>query len=185
VCVCVCVYVCSMLNLFIQNFHSFFLNIYLHFKCYLFSGFPSANPLSYTPLPCFYESAPPPTYPLLSHCLSILLHWGIMPSQEQGPLLPLMSEKATSAPSVLSLTPLLGSPCLGRWLAVIIYISIGQDLTEPLKRQLYQAPVSKHFLLSTIVSEFCVCMWDASPGGVVSRWPFPQSLLPSLSLYLL
>jgi hypothetical protein len=28
-----------------------------------FPGFPSANPLFHHPLPCFYEGAPPPTYP--------------------------------------------------------------------------------------------------------------------------
>jgi hypothetical protein len=36
---------------------------------------------------------------------------------------------------------------------------------EPLRRQLYQAPVSKHFLASTIVSGFGVCIWDGFPGG--------------------
>jgi hypothetical protein len=40
--------------------------------------------------------------------------------------------------------------------AVSIHICIGQDLTEPLRRQLYQAPVSKHFLASAIVSGFVV-----------------------------
>jgi hypothetical protein len=36
--------------------------------------------------------------------------------------------------------------------------------------------VSKHFLASAIVSGFGVCRWDGSQGGVVSRWPFLQSL---------
>ena len=58
-----------------------------------------------------------------------------------------------------------------------------QDLEEPLRKQLYQTPVSKHFLGSTIVSGFGI--WDASPGGAVSRWPFLQSLFHILSLYLL
>ena len=66
-----------------------------------------------------------------------------------------------------------------------ICICIGQDLAEPLRRQLYQAPVSKHFLASAIVSGFGVCMWDGSPGGAVSGWPFLQSLLHALSLYFL
>jgi hypothetical protein len=56
------------------------------------------------PLPCFYEGAPPPTYPLPFHCPSIPLHWGIKPSQDQGPPLPLMPDKAPWAPLVLLLT---------------------------------------------------------------------------------
>jgi hypothetical protein len=59
-----------------------------------------------------------------------------------------------SAPSVLSLTPPLGSPCSVQWLTVSICIWIGQALAESLRRQLYQAPVSKHFLASAIVSGF-------------------------------
>ena len=42
---------------------------------------------------CLYEGAPPPTHPLLPHCSSIPLHWGIKPPQDQGPPLPLMSDK--------------------------------------------------------------------------------------------
>jgi len=53
--------------------------------------------------------------------------------------------------------------------------------TEPLRRQLYQAPVSKHFLASAIVTGFGGCIWDGSPGGAVSRWPFLQSLIHSSS----
>jgi len=44
------------------------------------------------------------------------------------------------------------------------------------RRQLYQAPVSKHFLASAIVSGFGVCMWDEFPGRAVSGWPFLQFL---------
>ena len=36
----------------------------------------------------------PSTHPLLPSCPGILQHWGIKPSQDQGPLLPLMSDKA-------------------------------------------------------------------------------------------
>jgi hypothetical protein len=90
-----------------------------------------------------------------------------------------------SASSVLSLTPPLGTPCSVQWLAASIPICIGQALTEPLRRQLCQAPVSKHFLASTKGSEFRVCIWDGSPGGAVSGWPFLQSLLYFLSLYFL
>jgi hypothetical protein len=51
------------------------------------------------------------------------------------------------------------------------------------RRQLYQAPVSKHFLASAVLSGFDVCRWDGSLGGVVSGWPFFWSLLHSLSLH--
>jgi hypothetical protein len=96
-----------------------------------------------------------------------------------------MGLQTTSAPTGLALTSPLGSLCSVQWLAVSIHICIGQDLAEPLRRQLYQAPVSKHFLESAIVSEFGVCMWDRSPGGAVSGWPFLQPLLYSLFLYFL
>jgi hypothetical protein len=89
-----------------------------------------------------------------------------------------------SAPSVFSLTPVLGYPCSVR-LAVSIHICIGQVLAEPLREQPYHAPVSKHFLASAIVSGFGVCRWDGSPGEAVSRWPFLKSLLHSLSLHFL
>jgi hypothetical protein len=42
---------------------------------------------------------------------------------------------------------------------------ICQALVEPLRRQLYEAPVSKHLLASTIVSGFGDYIWDGSPGG--------------------
>ena len=58
---------------------------------------------------------------------------------------------------------------------------ICQALAEPLRRQLYQAPVSKHLLASTTVSGFGDCLWDGSPGGAVSRWSFLQSLLQNLN----
>jgi hypothetical protein len=108
-----------------------------------FPGFSSAYPLSHPP--CFYEGAPTPTHLLLPHSHSIPLHWGIKLSQDPGPLLPLMPDKAPSAPLVLPLTPPLGSLCSDRWLAESIRICISQDLLEPFLRQLYQALVSKHF----------------------------------------
>ena len=138
-------------------------NIYIPFP-----GFPSVNTLFQPPLPYFHEGAPPLPYLLLPHCPSIPLHWDSKPSQDQGPLLPLMPDKAPSASWVLPLTPPLASLCSVQWLAVSIHICIGQDLEDPLRRQLYQAPVSKHFLESAIVSGFGVCIWDGSPGRVVS-----------------
>jgi hypothetical protein len=92
-----------------------------------------------------------------------------------------MGLQTPSAPWVLSLAPPLGISV--RWLAESIHLCICQALAEPLRRQLYQAAVSKHILASTIVSAFGDCIWDGSPGGTVSGWPFLQSLLHTLSLY--
>ena len=67
-------------------------NIYIPFP-----GFPSVNTLFQPPLPYFHEGAPPLPYLLMPHCPSIPLHWDSKPSQDQGPLLPLMPDKAPSA----------------------------------------------------------------------------------------
>ena len=83
---------------------------------------PSANP---HPIPPYPASIRELTHPLPPHHPSLPLHWGIKPSQDQRPPLPLMPDKASSAPSVLPLTPLLGSLCSVRWLAVSIRICIG------------------------------------------------------------
>jgi hypothetical protein len=69
-------------------------------------------------------------------------------------------------------------------LALYICICIAPDLAEPLNEKLYLAPVSKHFFVSAIVSEFGVSRWDASLGGAVSRWLL-QFLFHSLSLHFL
>jgi hypothetical protein len=68
-------------------------------------------------------------------------------------------------------------------LAASIHIYIGHALAKPLREELYQAPVSKHFLVLAIVSGFGVCRWDGSLGGAVSAWPYLQFLLYSLSLH--
>jgi hypothetical protein len=73
-----------------------------------------------------------------------------------------------SSPSNLSLTPPPRILCSVQWLAGSICLCICQALAEPLRRQLYQAPVSKHFLASIIVSGFGDRIWDGSPGGAVS-----------------
>jgi hypothetical protein len=138
-----------------------------------FQVFPLQTSYPTPPLPCFYEGTAPPTHPLPPHHPSIPLHCSIKPSQDQGPPLPLMPDKAPSASSVLPPTPPLGYLCSVQWWATSIHISIVQDLAQPLKRQLYQAPVSKHFLSSVIVSGlssaivsgFGVCIWDGFPGG--------------------
>jgi hypothetical protein len=88
------------------------------------------------------------------------------------------------APSVLCLTPPLGTPCSVQWLAVSICLCICQALAEPLRRRLYQTPVSMHFLASTIVSAFGDCIWDGSPRG--SLWmAFPSDSAPHfVSIFL-
>jgi hypothetical protein len=53
-----------------------------------FPGFPSENPVSHPLSPCSL------THPLPLPCPGIPLHWGIEPSQDQGPLLPLMTVEA-------------------------------------------------------------------------------------------
>jgi hypothetical protein len=83
-----------------------------------------------------------------------------------------MGFQTTSTPSVPSLTPLLGTPCSVQWLAVNIRLCICKALAWPLRKQPYRAPFSMCFLPSTIVSGFGNCIWDESPGGIVSGWPF-------------
>jgi hypothetical protein len=121
VCLSVCVPVCVPAIMKDESARCVFLFLYFIFNWlfYLFtfqmlflSQFPLCTP-SHPPLPCFYEGAPSltyPLYPLPPHHPSILLHWGIKPSLNQGLPLPLMLDKAPSAPSVLPLSPLLGSP---------------------------------------------------------------------------
>jgi hypothetical protein len=116
----------------------------------------------------------PPTHslPLPLHLLSIPLHWGIKPSQDQGLPLLLMPDKTLSAPSVLPLTPPLGSLCSVWWLTVSICICIGQDLSGASQDTAVLGSCCKHFLASAIVSGFGVCMGEGSSGGAVSGWPF-------------
>jgi hypothetical protein len=99
-------------------------------------------------------------------------------------VVPPLGLQTPSAPWVLSLAPPLGNLCSVQWLAVSIHFCICQALAEPLRRQLYHAPVSKLLLTSTIVSGICNYIWDGSPGGTVTDWPFLQFLLHTLYLYL-
>ena len=69
--------------------------------------------------------------------------------------------------------------------AVSIYLCICQALAETLRRQLYQAPVSKHLLTYTKVSGFGNCIWDGSLGGAVSGRPFLQASTFNYSLSVL
>jgi hypothetical protein len=74
-------------------FFSFFIRyfLYLHFKCYspswfLFQNPPTPSSLSPPPSPCS------PANPLPLPGLGIPLYWGLEPSQDQEPLLPLMTD---------------------------------------------------------------------------------------------
>jgi hypothetical protein len=96
-----------------------------------------------------------------------------------------MALQTPSAPFVLSLTPPLGTPCSGQWLAVSICLCIYKTLAEPLRRQLYQTPVSVHFLESIIVSTLLTVYRMDLLDGSVSGFPLPQSLLHTLYPYLL
>jgi hypothetical protein len=58
------------------------------------------------------------------------------------------------APRVLFLSSSIGDLVLSLWLAESIHLCICQALAEPLRRQLYQVPVNKNLLASTIVSGF-------------------------------
>jgi hypothetical protein len=64
-------------------------------------------------------------------------------------IVPPVRLQTPSAPWVLSLAPPLGTLCSVQWLVETIHLC--QALVEPLRRQLYQAPISKHLLASTIV----------------------------------
>jgi hypothetical protein len=108
--------------------------------------------------------------PLVSPC--VLLGWRFSPWKLWGywlvnVVLP-MGLQTPSATSVLSLTPALGRPCSVQWMAASIYLCICQALAEPLRRLLYQAPVSMDFLASAIVSGFGNYRWDEFPDGTVS-----------------
>jgi hypothetical protein len=94
----------------------------------------------------------------------------------------LMRLQTPSAPRVLSLAPSFGTLCCVQWVVVRIHFCICRALVEPRRRQLYQAPFTKLFLTSTIVSGFSGCLWDESPSGAISGWSFLQSLLHTLYL---
>lgn len=150
------------LHFFLFHFFIFLLlDIFLIYisNVILFPGFPSGSPLSHPSSPCFYEGAPLATHSLPPTCPGIPLHWGIEPSHDQGPHLPLMPNKA-----------------------ILCYIW-GWGLSGDSYIRLLSACTSWH-------QQYClgllaVCIWGRSPGGAVSEWPFLQSLLQTLSLYLL
>jgi hypothetical protein len=64
-----------------------------------------------------------------------------------------MGLQTPSAPSISSPTPPSGTQSSVQWLAASVSLCICQALTESLRRQSYQAPVSRHFPASTIVQD--------------------------------
>ena len=83
-------------SLFISDFIYLYIVIYVWLDVFFtyisnvipFPRFPSENALFHCPSPCS------PTYTLMLPCPGIPLYWGIESSQDQGTLLPLMSNKA-------------------------------------------------------------------------------------------
>jgi hypothetical protein len=61
-------------------------------------------------------------------------------------VVPPMGLQTPSAPWVFSLAPSLGTLCSVQWLTESIHPCICQLLADPLRRELYQAPVNKHML---------------------------------------
>jgi hypothetical protein len=96
-----------------------------------------------------------------------LVHIDVSPMGLQTPL----------APWVLPLAPSLRTLFSVQWMIASINFCICQTLAEPLIRQLYQAPVSRLLLASTIVSGFGGGLWDGSQSKAVSGWSFLKSLL--------
>jgi hypothetical protein len=108
----------------------------------------------------------------------VLLGWWLRPWEHWFiDIILTMGLKPIQAPSVLSLIAPLGTQCSVQWLAASTCLCICQALAEPLRGQLHHAPVSKHHLASRMVSAFVDCIWNGSPGGAVSGWPFLQPLL--------
>jgi hypothetical protein len=141
-----------------------------------------------TPYPIPIPPPPRPHASMRLHsplppCPEIPLHWGIKPSRS---LLLLMPDKAIlcyiygwshGSLHVYFLVSGLVPGSSGEVLLVNIVVlpmglrtpsvlSVTPPLLTPCSVQLYQAPVSKHFLASAIVSGFGDCIWDGSPGGI-------------------
>jgi hypothetical protein len=78
--------------LIFPNFLIFYLSTFQ-----ILSPFPVSPlkiPLSHPLSACYYEGLHPPTHPVPPPHSGIPLHWGIELSKDQGPLLPLMTDKA-------------------------------------------------------------------------------------------
>jgi hypothetical protein len=100
-------------------------------------------------------------------------------------VIPLIGLQTPSAPYILSLVPPLGTLCSVQSLAESIHLWIFQALVEPVRQQLYQAPVSKHLLASTIMLGLMTVYGMDPQVGQSLGWPLLQSLLHALSLKFL
>jgi len=71
-----------------------------------------------------------------------------------------------------------GDPFSVQWFAVSVCLCFCKALTEPLGRQLYQDPVSMHFLAFPIVSGFGIYIWDGSLSWGSLWMAFPSDSAP-------
>jgi hypothetical protein len=87
---------CLGISLFACAFFFFIFKKFYLFKFQMLSPFQVSSPQYPIPSPssCSHECVRPPTHPHPPHCPHIPLHWGIKPSQDQGPPLPLMPDNA-------------------------------------------------------------------------------------------
>jgi hypothetical protein len=115
---------------------------------------------------------------LISEALEVLF-WFIF---EVHIIVSSMGLQTPPAPWVLSIATSLGILYIIQLMAVTIHFCICQALTEPHRTHLYQAPVSKFLLASTIFSGFGGCIWDGYTGKTVSVCSFLQSMHHTLSL---
>jgi hypothetical protein len=116
--------------------------IYLHFKCYLLSQFPLQKPHITCSLPLLLWVCFSKTHPHLPPNPGIPQDWGSHSSQDQEPLLPLMSHKAIlwyiciQSHESLHVYSLVGSLVPGRsggcWLVDVNVLPMGfQTLSAP------------------------------------------------------
>jgi len=169
---------------------------YLHFKCYPLSSTQPPTPPLLSALRFTYTgevqaglTVSPPFGAQQGHPLLhmqpepwvspyVLFGWWFSPWELWLlHIVVLTGLQAPSGPSILSLTPTMGTPFSVQWLAVSICLCICHALAEPLKRQLYQAPVSMHFLASAILSGFGGCMYM----NWIPRWGRLWMAIPSVS----
>ena len=104
------VYECTFSAHSVFLFFKFFYQLFCLITFQMFQVSSPRTPIS-PPHPCLHEGAPQLTRLFLPHCPNIPLRSSIRPSQDQGPSLSLMPNKAPSAPSVLPLTSPLGTLC--------------------------------------------------------------------------
>jgi hypothetical protein len=181
-----------------ESFFNFNFLLVILFTCISnvipFPSFPPQTSYPLTNPSCFYEGAPPPTYPLQhshplpTHHPSIPLCWGIKTSQDQGLPLPLMPDKAilcyiyNRSHGSLHVCFLVGALVPGSsggsgWLILLFFLWDCKPFRffSPFSSFSIGNPVLLQVVI-TIVSRFGDCSWDGSPSGAVSGWPFWGSI---------